>query len=142
MLLDRTIDIWADPLTALQVEERQHLGPEELRAELHRVAPRGARGRRRIPGFLRRRRAPGAEVVNGVPETWSFGYVTDVILTRDPWMHRLDLARATGQDPVHTPDHDGVIVAEWARRHGSATDSNSPAPPAAAGAPAQAVKRS
>jgi hypothetical protein len=50
------------------------------------------------------------------------GYVTDVILTRDPWMHRLDLARATGQDPVLTADHDGVIVAdvvaEWARRHG------------------------
>jgi uncharacterized protein (TIGR03083 family) len=111
-----------DALTALQVEERQHRGPEELRAELHRVAPRGARGRRRIPGFLRRRRAPGTEVVNGVPETWSLGYVTDVILTRDPWMHRLDLARATGRDPVHTADHDGVIiadvVAEWARRHG------------------------
>jgi hypothetical protein len=53
---------------------------------------------------------------------WSLGYVTDVILTRDPWMHRLDLARATGRDPVHTADHDGVIVAdvvaEWARRHG------------------------
>jgi uncharacterized cupin superfamily protein len=45
-----------------------------------------------------------------------------VILTRDTWMHRLDLARATGRDPVHTADHDGVIVAdvvaEWARRHG------------------------
>jgi uncharacterized protein (TIGR03083 family) len=111
-----------DALTAFQVEERQRLGPEELRAELHRVGPRGATGRRRIPGFLRRRRAPGTEVVNGVPETWSLGYVTDVILTRDPWMHRLDLARATGRDPVHTADHDGVIVAdvvaEWARRHG------------------------
>jgi hypothetical protein len=36
-------------------------------------------------------------------------------------MHRMDLARATGRDPVLTPDHDGVIVAdivaEWARRH-------------------------
>ena len=45
-----------------------------------------------------------------------------VILTRDPWMHRLDLARATGREPVLTADHDGVIVAdivaEWARRHG------------------------
>ena len=65
---------------------------------------------------------PGAEIVNGAPEAWSLGYVTDVILTRDPWMHRLDLARATGQDPVLTADHDGVIVAdvvaEWARRHG------------------------
>ena len=111
-----------DALTAFQVEERQHLGSEELRAELHRVGPRGAKGRRRIPGFLRRKRLPGTEVVNGVAETWSVGYLTDVILTRDPWMHRLDLARATGQHLVHTADHDGVIVAdvvaEWARRHG------------------------
>jgi len=111
-----------DALTAAQVEERQHLGPQELRADLHRVGPRGARGRRRIPRFLRRRSLPGTEVINGVPETWSVGYLTDVILTRDPWMHRLDLARATGRDPVLTADHDGVIVAdvvaEWARRHG------------------------
>jgi len=111
-----------DAQTALQVEERQHSGPDELRAELHRVGPRGAKGRRRIPGFLRRRRMPGALIINGVPEKWSIGYLTDVILTRDPWMHRLDLARATGQDLVLTADHDGVlvadVVAEWARRHG------------------------
>jgi uncharacterized protein (TIGR03083 family) len=111
-----------DALTAFQVEERQHLKPEELRAELHHVAPRGARGRRRVPRFVRHIRLPGAEVFNGVPETWSIGYVTDVILTRDPWMHRLDLARATGREPVITTDHDGVlvadVVAEWACRHG------------------------
>ena len=112
-----------DALTTLQVEERQHLGPKELCAELHRVGPRGAKGRRRVPGFLRRRRLPGTEIINGVPEMWSLGYVTDVILTRDPWMHRMDIAHATGHDPVLTADHDGVIVgdvvAEWARRHGS-----------------------
>ena len=55
-------------------------------------------------------------------EPWTFGYLIDVILTRDPWMHRLDLARATST-PLHlTADHDGVIVAdivaEWADRHG------------------------
>jgi uncharacterized protein (TIGR03083 family) len=114
--------VGVDALTAMQVEERQHLRPEELRAELHRAGPRGAKGRRRIPGFLRRRPLPGEEVVNGAPESWSLGYVTDVILTRDTWMHRLDLARATGQDAVLTADHDGVIVAdivaEWTRRHG------------------------
>lgn len=111
-----------DALTALQVEQRRDLGAEELRAELRRVGPRGVTGRRRVPGFVRRRRAPGAEVVNGVPEAWSIGFLTDVILTRDTWMHRLDLAHATGRDPALTPEHDGVIVAdvvaEWARRHG------------------------
>ena len=97
------------------MSDTEDLRPEALRAELHRVGPRGPKGRRRIPGLLRRRRLPGVEVVNGAQKTWSLGYVTDVILTRDPWMHRLDLARATGQDPVLTADHDGVIVADCGR---------------------------
>jgi hypothetical protein len=37
-------------------------------------------------------------------------------------MHRLDLARATDREPMLTPGHDGVlvadVVAEWAQRHG------------------------
>lgn len=111
-----------DAQTAVQVEQREHLGPDELRAELRRVGPRAAKGRRRTPGFIRRRGLPEPQVVNGVPETWSIGFLTDVILTRDPWMHRLDLARATGRALVLTADHDGVMVAdvvtEWARRHG------------------------
>lgn len=111
-----------DAQTAFQVEQREHLGHEELCAEVRRVGPRAAKGRRRTPGFVRRLRLPETQVVNGVPETWSIGYLTDVILTRDPWMHRLDLARATGRAPVLTADHDGVIVAdvvlEWAHRHG------------------------
>jgi uncharacterized protein (TIGR03083 family) len=50
------------------------------------------------------------------------GYLVDVILTRDTWMHRSDIARAVGRDMTLTADHDGVIVAdvaaEWAQRHG------------------------
>lgn len=111
-----------DVQTAVQVEQREHLGQEELRADLRRVGPRAAKGRRRTPGLVRRRRLPEPQVVNGIPESWSIGYLIDVILTRDPWMHRLDLARATGRAPVLTADHDGIIVAdvvsEWARRHG------------------------
>jgi uncharacterized protein (TIGR03083 family) len=111
-----------DAQTAVQIAERDHMGPDELRSELRRTGPRAARGRRRIPAFVRRLRLPEPQVVNGAPETWSLGYCTDVIFTRDPWMHRLDLARATGQAPELTADHDGVIVAdvvlEWARRHG------------------------
>ena len=111
-----------DAQTAVQVEQRKNLGRDELRAELRRVGPRAAKGRRRTPRFVRRLRLPDPQIVNDAPETWSIGYLTDVILTRDPWMHRLDLARATGQAPVLTADHDGIIVAdvvlEWARRHG------------------------
>jgi hypothetical protein len=46
----------------------------------------------------------------------------DRIYTRDAWMHRIDLARATGRPLVLTPDHDGRlmadVVAEWASAHG------------------------
>jgi uncharacterized protein (TIGR03083 family) len=62
------------------------------------------------------------ENVAGQKERWAMGYLVDVILTRDTWMHRVDIARAVGIDMELTPDHDGVlvadVVAEWARRHG------------------------
>lgn len=65
---------------------------------------------------------PVPQEVNGREEEWTIGYLTETILTRDPWMHRMDIARATGREPVLTPDHDGVlvadVVAEWAGRHG------------------------
>lgn len=51
----------------------------------------------------------------------SVGYLMDCIYTRDAWMHRIDLARATGRELVVTADHDGRLVAdvvrEWARAH-------------------------
>src|SRR6185437_2148252 len=55
-------------------------------------------------------------------ESWRIGYLVDVILTRDTWMHRSDIALATGRAMKLTPEHDGVLVAdvaaEWAARHG------------------------
>ena len=30
---------------------------------------------------------------------WTLGYLFDIIHTRDPWLHRIDLARATGLHP-------------------------------------------
>jgi hypothetical protein len=63
--------------------------------------------------------APG-----GGKETWKLSYLLDVILTRDTWMHRVDICRATGRSMALTAEHDGRIVAdvvaEWARRHGQA----------------------
>ena len=37
-------------------------------------------------------------VINGVEEPWTLGYLIDVILTRDPWMHRLDICDALDRD--------------------------------------------
>lgn len=113
--------VTVDALTALQVREFGRRTPAELVALLAEFGPRAARGRRRTPGFIRRRPMPEPEVLNGIPERWSFGYLIDVILTRDPWMHRIDLCRATGRAPRLTAAHDGRIVddvvREWAQRH-------------------------
>ncbi|MDP3892375.1 maleylpyruvate isomerase family mycothiol-dependent enzyme [Nocardioides sp.] len=111
-----------DALTQLQVEEHVHLSPTDLVAAARRSGDRAARGRRRTPGLIRRRRLPEPQVVNGRTEFWSIGFLTDVILTRDTWLHRIDVCRATSREPVLTAEHDGRIVAdvvaEWAARHG------------------------
>ncbi|MFF4778918.1 maleylpyruvate isomerase family mycothiol-dependent enzyme [Microtetraspora fusca] len=109
-----------DGMTEVQVAERAHLSTSLLVERLVATAPRAARARRRLPAPLRR--LPFKSDVAGVTETWPLGYLYDVIYTRDTWMHRVDIARATGRPLVLTPDHDGRIVAdvaaEWARRHG------------------------
>jgi uncharacterized protein (TIGR03083 family) len=111
-------------LTSVQVDERTDWSPERVVAEARLVGPRAVRGRRRTPGFVRSRTLPPKQYVGGVAERWTIGFLNDVILTRDVWMHRMDVARATGREPVLTRDHDGAIVddvvAEWAARHGAA----------------------
>lgn len=109
-----------DAMTALQVADHAGLTTTELIEHAEANGPRAARWRATAPALLRR--MPMTEHVDGQPETWRIGYLLDIILTRDPWMHRVDIARATGRPLVLTADHDGRIVAdvvaEWARRHG------------------------
>ena len=98
-------------------------GPADRISGRYRArAPKAVTGRRRAPSFVRRRTMPQLQDVNGAQEPWTFGYLIDIILTRDPWMHRLDISRATGTPLQLTADHDGVIVAdvvaEWSDRHG------------------------
>lgn len=118
-----------DPLTAttaLQVSERSDWSTDKIIASAQSIGPRAARGRRLTPRFIRNRPFADLQHVNGRDEAWAIGFLSDVILTRDPWMHRMDLADATGTDPVLTADHDGAIVAdvvaEWATRHDAAYD--------------------
>jgi len=109
-----------DGMTAVQVRERADLSTDELIARIDDVGPRVARARARVPGLFRK--MPMKEEVGGVPEKWRMGYLLDVVLTRDTWMHRVDISRATGREMVLTSEHDGRliadVVAEWARRHG------------------------
>lgn len=108
-----------DALTALQVEEHAHLSTTEVVTRFAAVAPKAARARRRVPSLLRRKAVSSGTEHD---EKWTLGYMMDVILTRDPWMHRMDILRAVGGTPVLTAEHDGVLVAdvveEWAGRHG------------------------
>jgi len=111
---------FVDGLTAVQIRDRAELTTKQLLERMERAAVRSARRRGRLPAPLRKATIEGN--VGPVPETWRLGYLVDVILTRDTWMHRVDVCRATGREMVLTAEHDGRIVAdivaEWARRHG------------------------
>lgn len=108
-----------DAQTALHVREHAHLSPEELTAAMHDGAGRALAGRTRAPAEVRATTFSAG--LPGEPD-WTRGYLIDVVFTRDLWMHREDICRATGQPMVLTPEHDGRIVADvvadWARRHG------------------------
>lgn len=108
-----------DGLTAVQVARNAGATTTHLIARLQAAGPVHARwrARRRLM-----RHIPLKQPMRDGVETWKFGYLVDIILTRDTWMHRVDITRATGKSLVLTPEHDGRIVAdvvaEWARRHG------------------------
>lgn len=117
----RSGEAMVDELTAKQVADHADLSTSELIAKIDEIGPQAARWRASRPSLFRAMSIK--EEVGGEPETWRLGYLLDIILTRDPWMHRVDIARATGMEMELTTEHDGRIiadvVAEWARRHGS-----------------------
>ena len=96
-----------DSMNQIQVDDRASSTPAALINELQRVGPRAIATRSRIPALVRALRVPLPALGGVVP----LGYLTDLIYTRDMWMHRLDLCRATGREMVMTPEHDGCIVA-------------------------------
>jgi uncharacterized protein (TIGR03083 family) len=117
----RSDGLMIDAMTAAQVGDRDRLTPVQLVERLGEVAPRAVRARRRMPApvrwAVRMKQDPPFDT-----QRWKLGYLVDTIFTRDTWMHRLDICRATGREMVLTPGHDGRlvadVVAEWARRHG------------------------
>ena len=111
-----------DSLTALQIREQAGLSADEVVRGLIAGWPDAVRGRRRLAGSIGRLPVPVRQVVGDARETWTFAFLLDVVLTRDTWMHRLDVCRALGREPDLTADSDGVlvddVVREWAARHG------------------------
>ena len=114
----RSGGLWLDALTALQVAEHASWSTAQLISGLHETAPRALAARRATTAELRA--APYATDFPG-ERVWTLGYLLDVIHTRDPWLHRVDISRATGRDLVLSAEHDGRIVcdvvADWASRH-------------------------
>lgn len=118
-----TGNLMVDEMTALQINERASMTPAEVLRRFETTAPRAIAGRRRMPALVRR----NVKIDAPPPfERMTLGYLCDTIFTRDMWMHRIDICRATGQPISLTADHDGrlvaAIVGEWAQRHDNPYD--------------------
>lgn len=99
-----------DQLNMAQIADRRGMRPAELVDELARLAPKAVRARRRLPGPLRRRPVPGDDLPSGS----TFGYLFDVIFSRDVWMHRVDIALAC-ERAVLPMDGDREVVEQVVR---------------------------
>ena len=112
-------DHWVDGINELQIRERSTVTNEEIANRYAAVIPKALSSRQRLPRLIRS--MPLVDM--GEPYgRRAVGFLMDIVYTRDVWMHRIDIARATDNPLVLTPEHDGRIVAdivgEWARVYG------------------------
>jgi uncharacterized protein (TIGR03083 family) len=102
-----------DGANAVQVRDRAAATTADLIARYERAAPGALRWRRRL------RWIPVS--MQDDAGRFTMRELFEVILTRDTWMHRVDIARATGREMILTPEHDGRIVEDcvldWAKKH-------------------------
>lgn len=99
-----------DATNELQLSERTSKSPDELIAELRTVGPTAIQKwayQFRFAKLLTRL----FKVPHPVSGTISFQYLMWVIHSRDTWMHRLDICRATNRHFEQTVEHDGRIAA-------------------------------
>lgn len=110
---------WWDGMNEIQVRERSDLNIEQLIAEWDYIAPRALKARRKLPRPIAK--LPLLNLPAPVGRQ-PLAYLFNVGFTRDTWMHRIDLAEATGKPFNADAGHDGRIVAdlvaEWATTHG------------------------
>lgn len=93
-----------DAINALQVGERKNMSPAELIAELKQVGEKAIHNW--AYGFRAVRWIALPHPVGGF---MSLHQLMWVIHSRDTWMHRLDICRATGRPFEQTREHDGRI---------------------------------
>jgi uncharacterized protein (TIGR03083 family) len=113
-----------DAINELQVGERKKMSPAELITELKQVGPMAihnwAHGFRAIKWI----HAP-----HPVAGWMSLRYLMWITHSRDTWMHRLDICRATNRTFENTREHDGrineLVVLDTARKLKSRLDGRS-----------------
>ena len=91
---------------------------------LRELAPKAVAGRARrarLLGWAPIGLDEAGSWYEGMPSRTTMAELCSVVLTRDVWMHRFDLARALGKTPALDPVVDGRlvadVVADWASRH-------------------------
>jgi uncharacterized protein (TIGR03083 family) len=114
---------WVDGMNEAQLRARAAWTPKDLPDAWARHSAAALRVRRRMPAPVRALPLLPIGTGLGTHIGWQpLGYLFDTGFTRDVWMHRIDIARATEAPLELTAEHDGRIVAdvvaEWARRHG------------------------
>lgn len=90
-----------------QVDLRCDTAPADLIAEIRVAKDRSLAARARIPAWVRGPALP----MPGVDQPRSLGYLFDLVYTRDMWMHRLDICRATGREMALDANYDRRTVA-------------------------------
>lgn len=99
-----------DGHNASQIEDREDEPPDRLVDDLAAYGPKGVHALARMPAPLRRRVRTSMIFPEGryLPED-SMEYLNTVLVARDPWMHRIDIADATGAELVFD-HHDQEIL--------------------------------
>jgi uncharacterized protein (TIGR03083 family) len=95
-----------DLINELQLIERSDRSPKELIMELQTVGSTAA-----VNWAYHFRLIKPVIFPHPIGGVEPLRHLMWVIHSRDTWMHRLDICRATGREFFQTPDHDGRIVA-------------------------------
>ncbi|HET8561819.1 MAG TPA: maleylpyruvate isomerase family mycothiol-dependent enzyme [Marmoricola sp.] len=96
-----------DSLSAQQVADRDGRTPQQLLVELAELARKAPRARSKAPVLVRSRPMPPSA---GALPGDTMAYLIDVIYHRDVWMHRIDIARATGCEMVASGAEPAIVA--------------------------------
>jgi uncharacterized protein (TIGR03083 family) len=113
---------WVDGLNEAQQRARAGLAAASLPGLWATTSAAALTARTRMPAPVRALPLLPLGEALGTDLGWQpIGYLFGIGFTRDVWMHRVDLARATGRPMELAAEHDGRIVAdiaaEWATLH-------------------------